>query len=254
MNKKRLYPLTVFLLLLLTACGSAGLPLEDVPNPDGPGEILTARVLSREEDAFLLAGLTDPYPDLYVLSRSDLEAAGLSSEDLGPGARAELTFDGSVLETWPAKIGNLTGCTVIDDGRDRLYQLYLDVLEDLWEKDPALHDDITKIGFDLSSTRLTASERAGVEYLFAKAHGNPEIVTGTWQELADQGIIDGENLSWEDGVFLSISETTDEPGRVTFHAQMWRSGLGAYWLNDCTSSMLVGGDWEPYTVGSEAIS
>ena len=254
MKKKLLFPLLLALALALTACGSAGLPLEDVPNPDCDGEVLSARVLENDGGTLLLAGLAEPYTDLYTVALSDLEAAGAYTEDLRPGERADLVFDGSVLETWPTQPGNVTGAYVIDDGRDRLFQLYLDVLEDLWEKDPALRENITQIGFDLSGTRLTGAEQSGVEYLFARAHGSPEIVTGTWQELVDRGLIDGEDLYWPDGVFFSITEKNEADGAVVFDAQMWRSGLGACFLNDCGSKRLIGGDWEPYTVGSEAVS
>ena len=41
---------------------------------------------------------------------------------------------------------------------------------------------------------------------------------------------------------------------VTFDAQKWRSGLGAYFFCDCTSQQTLDGHWDGYTVGSEAIS
>ena len=41
---------------------------------------------------------------------------------------------------------------------------------------------------------------------------------------------------------------------VTFDAEKWRSGLGAYFFCDCTSVQSADGHWDGYSVGSEAIS
>ena len=253
-------PIPILLALALTlglaACGAASpggeAPEATVHPAEGPA--VTGRILDNDGTALLLAGLAQPYDSLYTVSLSALEEAGLYTEDLRPGERVELAFDGTVQETLPGQIGNVTGVTVIEDGRDRLYQLYLDALEDLWAADPALHDGITTLGFDLTSTRLTPAERQGVETLFARAHGNPAVVEGTRQELTDAGYINGEDLYWPDGVLLSVTEKGDEADRVVFDAQIWRSGLGAYLFCDCTSRKLIGGDWAPYVVGSEAIS
>ena len=248
--------LALALTLALAACGSAS-PAGEAPEATvhpAEGPAVTGRILDNDGTALLLAGLAQPYDSLYTVSLSSLEEAGLYTEDLRPGERVELAFDGTVQETLPGQIGNVTGVTVIEDGRDRLYQLYLDALEDLWAADPALHDGITTLGFDLASTRLTPAERQGVETLFARAHGNPAVVEGTRQELTDRGLIDGENLYWPDGVLLSLTEKESGEGKVLFDAEIWRSGLGACYLYDCTSRQVAGGDWTLFQVGGEAVS
>lgn len=135
--------------------------------------------------------------------------------------------------------------------------LYLRVLEDLWAVDSALNENITMIGMDLSATSLTEEERTAVAQTFAAAHGK-ELVEGTWQELRDGGYIDGENLCWEDGCHFSITELplegTYSLNVVSFDAQKWRSGLGAYFFCDCTSVQSALGVWGDYAVGSEAIA
>ena len=250
--KKRIYVfLTLILALTLAACG--------VMEPmDGPGMVrepdLTARIIEDDGAGLLLAGLNEPYSDVYTVSKEALADAGACLEELRPGEVLVLDFDGSVEETWPARLGSVSGVAVLEDGRDRLYQLYLDALEDLWEKDPALRDGISQIGFDLASTRLAPSEQAAAALIFARDHGDLTPVFGAWQELADRGLIDGENLVWDDGVLLSVKEKNDEPGEVLFDAELWRGGLGAYVFCGCKSQKLLGGDWEPYTVGSEAVA
>ena len=54
---------------------------------------------------------------------------------------------------------------------------------------------------------------------------------------------------WEEGVLFSVSGCA----RDGFNAQKWRSGLGAYFFQDCTAVQADDGTWT-YAVGSEAIS
>ena len=128
------------------------------------------------------------------------------------------------------------------------------------------------VGVDLSETSLGESERAAVSRLFARKHG-AEAVSGTLEELMEQGVIAAEPLSrsgsgaeepegyfyhWEDGCHFSIREKpvvgSYSLKPIAFDAQKWRSSLGAYWLCDCTALQTAVGKWSDYTIGSEMIS
>ena len=188
-----------------------------------------------------------------------------------PGALVEVTWDGSVMESYPMRFGTVASVRILEDGFDDLCRLYLDVLNDLWEVDPSLNDGITELGVDLSGTSLPESEQAAVAYAFGSAHGLMAM-EGTYQDFVDSGYIDGEALFWKDGCLFSVKETQDEnpvtfnlpsfgPGDempdysgVRFDAEKWRSGLGAYFFTDCTAVRNGGGQWGDYTVGAEAIS
>ncbi len=150
--------------------------------------------------------------------------------------------------------------------REDVCELYLEVLEDLWNVDPGLNSEISQIGIDLSElSHLTEVEKGTVMSEFASKHNLPYIV-GTWEELCEQGFIDKENLYWEDGLFFSIKTNEDAernlpaikdgdpvPELTSFDAQKWRSGLGAYYFGQCTAQKNADGKWS-YTVGQEAIS
>ncbi len=145
-------------------------------------------------------------------------------------------------------------------------ELYLLVLEDLWNVDSGLNHGISLIGIDLSGlSHLTESEKETVMQEFASKHDLPYIA-GTWEELCEQGYIDKDNLYWEDGLFFSIKTNEDAvwnlpaikvgdpiPELTAFDAQKWRSGLGAYFFGQCTAQKNADGKWS-YTVGMEAIS
>ena len=150
--------------------------------------------------------------------------------------------------------------------RKDVCKLYLEVLEDLWNVDPGLNDEISQIGIDLSElSHLTEVEKEVVISEFVAKHKLPYLV-GTWEELCEQGFIDKENLCWKDGLFFSIKTNEDAewnlpaikegdsaPELTSFDAQKWRSGLGAYFFGQCTAQKNADGTWS-YTVGQEAIS
>ena len=96
--------------------------------------------------------------------------------------------------------------TYIDKGviREDVCELYLEVLQDLWDVDSGLNSGITQIGFDLSKlSHLTEDEKDFVMKEFASNHDLPYI-EGTWEELCEKGYIDKENLYWEDGLLFTI--------------------------------------------------
>ena len=150
--------------------------------------------------------------------------------------------------------------------RTDVCELYLEVLEDLWNVDPGLNGGISQIGIDLSGlTHLTVEEKESVMSDFASRHNLPYIA-GTWEELCEQGYIDKDNLYWEDGLFFSIETNEDAvwnlpaikegdsvPELTAFNAHKWRSGLGAYFFGQCTAQKNADGTWS-YTVGAEMIS
>lgn len=234
---------------------------------DGGRSAVLAKMDGRAGDVFTL----DLFgvEDLTIEGRTQEETALLDWSPT-PGALVEVTWDGAVLESYPAQFGEVTAVRILEDGFDDLCRLYRDVLNDLWETDPGLNEGITELGVDLSETSLPESEQSAVAYAFGMDHGLMPV-EGTYQELVDQGYIDGENLLWEDGCLFSIRETQDEepvvfflpafgPGEempdyrgVRFDAEKWRSGTGAYFFADCTAAG-VDGHWSSYTVGAEAIS
>lgn len=253
MKKTLLYILALAAVLTLAACGPAAEP--EPPSVILTGEhILAARIVGVWEDTVLLAGLEPPYAGVYTAEPQALTDAGVTDWELKPGERVELSFDGSIEQTQPAKLGTIEKAVVPDDGFDGLCGMYLETLDLLWEKDPGLHEGIVQIGFDLASTRLTGSEQEALALAFDRSHGDLPVVLGTREELIARGLIDGENLYWPDGVLLSLTEKESREGTVLFDAEIWRSGLGAYYFNDCTSRQIVGGDWTLFQIGGEAIS
>lgn len=278
---------------LLPACSAAPGPTTPVPasEPDAPAQegltgaaVLSLRVVDgADTGSLLLAG--ENAGEVYTLSVGgipvllDGSQAEAGAEVLKDGMLLEVSYDGMVMETWPAQLGEAYSITAWSQGTEKnpsgayydLCGLYLQVLEDLWETDPGLNsgDSLAYIGVDLSQAPggLTEGEKAALAWRFAEKHGKA-LVTGTFDGLVEQGYITGASpedsgarfMQWEDGVLFSITAASGHENEVYslpalfFNAEKWRSSLGAYFFSDCSALWPEMGGWTAYTVGSEAIS
>lgn len=224
--------------------------------------VMICRVIDNENGMLLLAEKDKDAGSVY---RVGTDGGGLTGADgqeiptdeIKKGSMLEIAFDGGIKETFPARIGNIRQIRLLEDEFDDLCSLYLDVLEDIWDADGALNGDIVMAGMDLSSTSLSSSERAAVAWRFGELHG-VEVIEGSFEELAEWGYINKEELYWKDGCLFSITEKgmEEKNGRrtVTFDAEKWRSGLGAYYFLDCSCTQDENGSFSEYEKGAEAIA
>ena len=256
----------------LLACTKGGRDNEDgndTPDPESQyvgADTMTLRVVGDGEGGMLiLAGETEVYAlpldglTLY-LDGSSMDASGIES-----GMTAEVWYTGGVQETYPAQFSQVVAVSFTrerDSGAYDLCGLYLQVLEDLWDKDEGLNGGTEVVSFDLSKAPggLTAGEKAAVAYVFAQKHG-VQGLTMTFDELREEGYLTGEKLengstaySFANGLLFTITpeETQDNGASVCFSAGKWRSPLGAYYFTKCTASRGDNG-WE-YSVGAELVS
>lgn len=223
----------------------------------------TVEILDVSEDGCLVAGMGDLYggdggPELAWMTVPDGAAYRTGTREALPGGALRpgmiVRVPGApVREAWPARFE--TDTVEILEERAGRTDLFRRVILDMWEEDPGLNGGAERLGFDFSGACLTAGEQKGLAYLAARDLGfGMDYLSGTWEELCEQGYIDREDLVWEDGVFFSIS-VTGVPGRsgFTFDAQKWRSGLGAIFYENCTARRGPDGAWE-YAVGQLAVA
>ena len=257
-------------------------------DPDEEPTVLTCRIVDGAEDGtLLLAELDERLPGgtgVYRLAVKDvpvtLDGEAAEPSALEDGMAVDVAFNGTVMETFPAQLGEVYSVSAWTRGRGRspagttydLCGLYLQVLDDLWEKDKGLNENITLAGLDLSQApgELTESEKAALAWRFGELHG-VEVVTGTFDELKEQGYFTSESLGdgapeeaaflhWEDGCLFSITPNEDHEGEACslptlfFNAEKWRSSLGAYFFHDCSAMWPEAGTWSGYQIGSEMIS
>lgn len=295
--KFRTLTLLALCLCLPSACGGGELP--EAPNtepdaaqasPSGEGPLyITCRIVDGAGDGELLLAELGGGIGVYRLSVSDipvtLDGEEADASALEDGMPIDISFNGEIMETFPAQLGEVYGIAAYSIGRGRnlagtcydLCGLYLQVLDDLWKKDPALNENIAVAGLDLSQAPggLTDSEKAALAWRFGELHG-VEVVTGTFEELEEQGYFtsyaistpapeEGEDFShiwnqWEDGCLFSITPNENHEGEIYslpvlfFNAEKWRTPLAAYFFYDCFAGWAETGTWNGYTVGAEMIS
>lgn len=250
---------------------------------DTPKAVKTLRIVDGAETGELvLAGkqagevYTQNVKDISVYL--DGKEADISA--LQDGMMADVVFDGSVMETYPAQLSCVESISVYSLGSEQnpgggyydLCGLYLQVLEDLWNADAGLNDNIEHIGVDLSQAPgdLTEGENAAIAWIFGNQHSVMGFHTTYEQLIADGYLTEvtagGEKddskhklYQWDNGVLFAITGSKKESGifslaTVQFDAQKWRGPLGAYFFEDCKAVWPQMGGWENYTIGSEAIS
>ena len=272
----------LFCVLLLAACsgaagfGTSGTEQDGSDNAFTGGingasagnamEPETARTLCRivdgaGSDTLVLAAQSEQ-GEVYTLAPDSipvtLDGKSAAPDQLQDGMLVTIVSSGCTETVWPARFGEVYAIEAESSGIDDRCGLVLGVFEELWQNDPALNEDVRILGFDIDEALLPLnSERMALAWVFSCRHGTgTEFVMGTWQQLADEGYIDGENLYWEDGLLFSINACegkaqTDK--KLFFDARKWRSGLGAIFFTECTAKMDRSGSWS-YEPGGFAIS
>ena len=260
-----------------------GQPEPSLAEDEVPSQF-TCRIVDIAENGSLLLAELDggPYGGNGVFRLSNPDTAQISldgqpiyASGLQDGMTVNIVYNGFIQETFPAQLPEVYKIQAKTAGGAcfDLCGLYLQVLDDLWEKDKGLNEDIAIAGLDLSRApgELAESEKAALAWRFGELHG-VEVVTGTFEELREQGYFTAESLGeeapegaaflhWEDGCFFKIEPNEDHEDEVYstwsvlfFNAEKWRSSLGAYTFYDCSAMWPQGGTWTGYQIGSEMIS
>lgn len=249
-------------------------------NPSGK-DMVTGRfrIVDGAESGDLVLAAQEGY-EIYTFSPGEIpvtvdgrEADVSALED---GMTVDIVFDGNVMETFPAQFGRVYSISAYGPGTEEnpgggyydLCGLYLQVLDDLWDRDSGLNDGVSMISVDLSQAPggLTQGEKTAVAWIFACRH-NAEMLTMSYEELAAEGYLTeasgnaGSHLyEWEDGILFSITAAEAKEDEIyslpviKFDASKWRSPRGAYFFESCWALWPEMGSWSSYEIGNEAIS
>lgn len=252
--KKIFIPL---LLALLGVCASAC--TQQISTPPKDATTLSAKIIDINGTSILVANMAEDAgaADIYWLDAATTAVISsdgdtINADALQTGMLVEIAYNGTILESFPMQFGSVSAIYIREQGDD-IAGLYRQVINDLYVVDPGLNSDIEIMAFDFSAvSNITESEKTALIYSLGNAY-SLETIQGTFDELAEQGYIDKENVYFPTGILFSIEVTSrDGDNSFTFNAKKWRSGLGAYFFNDCTANKTNTG-WI-YSVGSQAIS
>lgn len=240
-----LLALCVLTLGMFAGCAKQPAASDDPDRTDTPpAATLTGTIVDLTEGDVMLAA---PEGGLYRIARTG-GLGGLDDASLAPGGELTIGFSGQVMESYPMQIADVDTAKV--SSGDDLVGMYLAVIGEIWDYDPALNDNIQYLAFDLhKADNLTAGEKEAVVWLAAGTYGKTPL-SGTYDELCAQGYI--TDMYFEDGLLLIFEVDDAKEDSFHFKAQKWRSGLGANFYEDCTAR-LSGGVWD-YALGGFAIS
>lgn len=252
-------------------------------------EITSLRIVDGAETGQLvLAG--ERASDVYTLDMQDIKVVldGKKSDAsaLEDGMMAEIVHSGWIQTTYPGTFSDVYEVRVYSLGSEKnpggsyydLCGLYLQVLEDLWNADAGLNNEIQYISVDLTDApgNLTDGEKAAIAWIFGGRHG-VEALTLTSEELKEQGyyteiVYTGTGLPmsvddnrpkaymWDDGVLFTIIDNMGQDAAtyslpvIKFNAWKWRTPLGAYFFSDCSAVWPQMGTWSDYNIEHEMIS
>lgn len=145
---------------------------------------------------------------------------------LEPGDRIKVLYNGVIAESYPAQI---TAAKIELLGHNYIVDGFFALIDDVYQDDSALNSDITMIAFDTRGWTSLSKAETDIILAMAQDKYELEIVKGSFDELAEQGLIDKENLYFENGIIIEMEDITINNNRdkIKCSIRKWRSGLGA---------------------------
>lgn len=174
----------------------------------------------------------------FSLSEVKLMGAGgkkISKEELLVGDRIRVTYNGVILESYPAQI-SASKVEVLE--ANILLTGYLALIDDIFQEDGALNYDIDMIAFDTTAWKDISEEEKAYLFQKVKERYQLEVIEGTYLELGKQGYIDTQNLFFDRGILIKISEVeySKNNKKIRCSIEKWRSGLGAIGSENVTAT------------------
>ncbi|OJV66825.1 MAG: hypothetical protein BGO41_05255 [Clostridiales bacterium 38-18] len=248
---KKVLIISIMMILLLAGCANNNVDTTDkLPEAS---EVLVGTIVDINDASILLA--TEAIGLVFVNSNNKIYSSDMQLEDasiLKVGNEIEVGYSGVVLESYPQQLPEVDYVKQILSDTNYLPLLF-QVMDDLYHTDEGLNSDISYFAVDTSNlTMLSEWEKEGLVYALGTKYALTGI-QGTFDELVDQGYIDGDALYFEEGILFRFDIKTTTAKTVKFDIEKWRGGLGAYFFIDCEAEQDQEGVWQ-YKIGSEAIS
>lgn len=208
-----------------------------------------------------------------------MDGEQVTAADLEDGMPIDVAYDGAIQETFPGSFTGVRYLHAFSRGTREnpggtyydLCGLYLQVLDDLWQVDPALNTNISTAIVDLSAApgmdTLNAQEQAALLWRFGELHDVTALDVNDphARELLDEAGYNSSDRDIRDRgltdacLFTIRAHETDELEVYSlpvlrFDALKWAAPLASYCFYDCSTVWAEFGTWSGYQVGAEMIS
>ena len=245
---KRLFKFIGIIMLyafILEGCSSAAEPPEvDYAPIDNKaeqqsfqGEVIengTTLLITPNEDSNEARSSDKISVGLDAATLVDETGESITANELQIGDILVIAYNGVIAESYPAQI-DVTKIERVD--HNNLLDGYLALIDNIYQEDEGLNSEIDTIALDTSEwINLTDVEKELILNQVKEAY-NYEVIEGTYDELAEQGVIDKENLYFPTGVLIKISEMQYDKNKekITCGISKWRGGLGAIGADEVTA-------------------
>jgi len=160
---------------------------------------------------------------------NDWKGEEISLNDLRVGDTVEIIYNGVIMESYPAQIS----CYRIELKEESLLiSGYMALIDDIYLKEvPGLGANISILAIDTTDmTNITETEKQRLLIkLQDRYRFRAEVVEGTFDELVEEGMIDKANLSFKDGILITIKHPIFDEKEKSLNCgfEKWCSGIGA---------------------------
>ncbi|OOB76907.1 MAG: hypothetical protein BEN19_03435 [Epulopiscium sp. Nuni2H_MBin003] len=226
------------ILLSLGAAVASNITTEQVTQT--PDLVVVNAEVAAIDRGLLVIGLDENFSGLCNVNTTNI----ILDDDLTVGDTIEITFDGNIMESWPAQIGKVDSIVITHQGSDTL-NVYREAFYDLRYTDIDLDRQAELIAVDLTEvTNLNDSQKQALLYLVScDIDLFDKIYESTFTELEQQGFIKNEEVEdtfftyFENGVIYTLKNHQEDVHNFSFDIEKWTSSLGAIGFSECTATL-----------------
>ncbi len=157
---------------------------------------------------------------------TDQKGNEILAEQLKPGDRIEVTYNGMIAESYPAQI-SASGIKII--GHNLLLDGYMAIIDDIYQEDEGLNYGMKIMALDTTGwVGVTDVEKEMIFSELSNRYG-AEIKDATYESLVQEGLIDDKVLSFGEGILITLSDMKYKDGdkKITCSVSKWKGGDGA---------------------------
>lgn len=172
----------------------------------------------------------------------DSKGNDIDKKALQPGDIIRITYDGIIMESYPAQI---SANSIKVTGHNRLIDGYLELIDYIYQEDSGLNGDITMIALDTTGWSGLSEIEKEIIYINMKKQYGLEVIAATYEELVEQKLVDEEQLYFKNGILITLDDVkwNEKKEKITCSIEKWRSDLGAIGSED-TSAQYKDNDWK----------
>ena len=216
----------------------------EIPDPDTEENVFQGKIIENREDVLLLSGMSETSASLVSLSPKETlvtdqngkktEASGLKNGMIIDVIMGE---DATIAESYPGQIHGQKEIRIVGQEND-ITGMYLEAIKEIYQIDPGLNSGVKIMALDLSmSVNISEAEKSALAYQWdswlRSQSQDMDVYQKTYDELVEEGMIDGEKLYFPEGMLITIEDKEIKGDSFEFSISKWCSGLGADGLENC---------------------